>query len=41
MSDGFSFEDIVPVNWLNEVSGYSDKHLPTLSEVSQDHLIDF
>lgn len=40
MSDEFSFEDIVPVDWLNEVSGYTDKHLPTLSEVSKDHFID-
>ena len=40
MSDDFSFEEIAPVDWLNDVSGFTDKHLLTLSEVSKDHLID-
>jgi hypothetical protein len=39
MSDDFNLEDIAPIDWLNEVSAYTDKHMPTLSEVSKDHFI--
>lgn len=41
MSDEFSFEEVVQLDWLNDASRFTDKHMLTHSDVSQDHCFDF
>lgn len=40
MNDGFGFNEVAQVDWLNEVSRFTDKALLTHSEISKELFFD-